>query len=57
MDILLRVDGSGVAVLVLPAVVLHEEVFEGHHALLLVGDHQLVVEAEQDELGTETRVF
>lgn len=52
-DVLLSVDSSAVVVLVLPAVVLHKEVFEGHHVLLLVGHHQLVVEAKHDELRTK----
>lgn len=50
MDIVLRVHSNAVVVLVHPAVVLQEEVFEGHRVLLLIGHHQLVVEAEQDEL-------
>lgn len=53
VDVLLSVNSSTVVILVLPAVVLHKEVFEGHHVLLLVGHHQLVVEAEHDELRTK----
>lgn len=50
VKVLLRVDGCAVIVHVLPAVVLDEQLFEGQGALLLVGHHQLVTEAEQNEL-------
>ncbi len=50
IDTVLRVDRNAVVVLIHPSVVLQEEVFERHRVLLLVGHHQLVVEAEQDEL-------
>lgn len=47
---MLGVDSNTVVVLIHPAVALQEKVFEGHGVLLLIGHHQLVVEAEQDEL-------
>lgn len=50
IHMLLCVNSYTVVVLVQSGVVLQEKVFEGHGVLLLVGHHQLVVEAEQDEL-------
>lgn len=50
VGILLGVHSSAVVVLVCPAVALDKEIFEGHHVLLLVGHHHLIVEAEHDEL-------
>lgn len=50
VHILLCVDGTTIVVLVGPTIVLYKKVFEGHHVLLLIGHHQLVVEAKQNEL-------
>lgn len=53
VEILLGVHSGGVVVFVHPAVVPDKEMFEGHHVLLLVSNHQLIVEAEHDELWAE----
>lgn len=50
IDTTLGVDSNTVVVLIHPTVTLQEKVFEGHGRLLLIGHHQLIVEAEQDEL-------
>lgn len=50
VDGILRVDSNTVVVLVHPTVTLQEKVFQGHGVFLFVGNHQLVVEAKQDEL-------
>lgn len=50
VKVLLCEDGRAVIVLILSCVILDKELFEGHGALLLIGDHQLVAEAEQNEL-------
>lgn len=47
---MLGVDSNTVVVLIHPTVALQEKVFEGHGGLLLIGHHQLIVEAKQDEL-------
>ena len=50
IDALLGVDGDAVVILVHAAVVFEEEVLQRHPVLLLVRDHQLVVQAKQNEL-------
>lgn len=50
VKVLLREDGGAVIVLVHSSVVFDEQLLEGHGALLLVGHHQLVAEAKQNEL-------
>lgn len=52
IKVLLREDGGAVVVLVLPSVVLDKQLLEGHGAVLLIGHHQLVAEAKQNELGS-----
>lgn len=50
VKVLLCEDGRAVIILILSSVILDKELFQGHGALLLIGDHQLVAETEQNEL-------
>ena len=50
IDPLLGVDSDAVVVLIHATVVLQEEILQCHPVLLFVGDHQLVVQAKQNEL-------
>lgn len=55
VKVLLCEDGRAVIVLILSSVILDKELFEGYGALLLIRDHQLVAETEQNELKRKQR--
>ena len=50
IDPLLGVDGDAVVILIHAAVAPEEEALQRHPVLLLVGDHQLVVQPKQNQL-------